>query len=111
MSLPNCEVCGSSDIKEEHSKIGTIAECCGCGSSFDLYYRRDGKLFDYPASWGRCVGVYCAQEVLEEYRAQEALKNPRRGAQYIFCSEDYYVFVDLLFVGRLRRRRMRKSPK
>jgi hypothetical protein len=74
--------------------MGTIAECGNCGSSFDMYYRRDGQVFDYPAGWGHCVAVY---------QAQEEFERPTKDRRWDIFSEDYYVFVA---DGTIRRARI-----
>jgi hypothetical protein len=83
MDLSSCEVCGTSGLRQTHSAVGTIAECGSCGSSFDMYYRRDGQPFNYPAAWGKCIGVY---------QAQEGFERPVEDRTWIIFGEDYYVF-------------------
>ena len=83
-----CEVCGSSKLRKRHFPNNTVATCQSCGSSFDYYYRKDGRIFDYPTSWGKPIAVYYEPEGTTE--ADEDVKGTFAEGEsyYVFLSED-----------------------
>ena len=82
-----CEVCGSQKMLTQRTGVGTMLTCKLCGSSFDYYYRQDGGLLDYPASWGRVIDVI--------YEPTGSHRKPcEDSALDMWCEGDfYYVFV------------------
>lgn len=89
--LKLCECCGHK-LNEEFSRIGKIASCDKCGSSFDFYFRKDGELLTVPKHWGKLVAV------MTEQSGWEDIDKSRKGYEKsafdgVFIEDQYYIFV------------------
>ena len=82
-----CDVCGNARLRKRHSGVGTILECRGCGSSYDYYYTKGGRLLDYPASWGRLITV-----IYEAAGTYDVVDGDEGDMSTVFAGYTYYLF-------------------
>jgi len=72
-NLSVCHVCGSEELITTFSRIDMQRVCAVCESTTSTYFRKDGKPFGYPASWGKIKAVE-----VETIRVEDAYRELRK---------------------------------